>query len=355
MNSRERFLIALNGGTPDRVPIAEYLFSLKLQKEILGYNTILYDGAAQTKLATKLGLDMVWTPINGFCGIEEVPHQENELYKDEWGVTYRKNGWPIIAQVDVPIKSREDWENYKMPTAITPTRAKIIKDAIDVNEGNLAIVAGLLGPFTMMTWYMMDFETLSVSLYLDPDLVHEIVNAFVDWTLEVAQHIVKENEIDAFQISDDWGGMTGLLISPEQFREFFVGPFDKMMKGLTALGKPVIMHNDGQIWDILDDLVATGIKGLNPVEKDAGMDLQKVRERYGNKICPVGNVNNKTTMVNGTTEDVKNEVIDCLRIGAKDGCYIIATDHSLHDDMPIENILMFMETVKKYGNYPITL
>jgi len=30
MNSRERFLIALNGKTPDRVPLAEYLFSLKL-------------------------------------------------------------------------------------------------------------------------------------------------------------------------------------------------------------------------------------------------------------------------------------------------------------------------------------
>ncbi len=37
MNSRERFLTALKGGIPDRVPVSEYLFSLKLQKEVMDY------------------------------------------------------------------------------------------------------------------------------------------------------------------------------------------------------------------------------------------------------------------------------------------------------------------------------
>ena len=57
----------------------------------------------QRQLAAKLGIDGIWTPINGFCGIEETPHEPNEIYKDEWGVTYQKNGWPIIAQIDTPV------------------------------------------------------------------------------------------------------------------------------------------------------------------------------------------------------------------------------------------------------------
>ena len=126
MKSRDRFLTALAGGTPDRVPIHEHLFSLKLLQEQLGYTTVLYDGDAQAKLATKLGIDTIWTPVNGFCGIEDVPHEENEIYKDEWGVTYRKNGWPIIAQIDTPIKNREDWEKYKLPKVDTPKRLKIL-------------------------------------------------------------------------------------------------------------------------------------------------------------------------------------------------------------------------------------
>jgi len=355
MNSRERFLTALNGNTPDIVPIEEHLFSRRLQEEILGFQTELYDGAVQTRLATKLGIDMIWSPVNGFCGIEEIPHKMNELYQDEWGVTYKKNGWPIIAQVDVPIKSREDWQNYKMPIVKTHDRAKIIRDAVKANDGNVAIVAGLLGPFTMMSWYLTDFETLSLSMFLDPELVHEIVDAYVEWILKAARLVMDEQKIDAWQISDDWGGTNGLLISPEQFREFFIPALDKMVKGLSALGTPVIMHNDGRIWDVLDDLVKTGIKGLHPIEKSAGMDLQKIKELYRGRLCPIGNVNNKTTMVNGTVDDVIKEVLECLRIAARGGGYIMSTDHSLHDDIPLENVYALIETVKKFGRYPLNL
>ena len=351
MTPKERFLTALTGGTPDRVPIHEHLFSRKLLHEVLGYQTVLYDGEAQVKLATKLGIDSIWTPINGFCGIEDIPHEENEIYKDEWGVTYKKNGWPIIAQIDNPIKTREDWEKYKMPDIDIPNRFKILQDTIKANDANLAVVLGLLGPFTMMTWYFMNFSDLSMALFMDPDLVHEIIDAFTDWNLQVAKLAMETGEIDAVQISDDWGGTSGLLISPEHFGEFFMKPFEKLVQGIKSMGVPVIMHNDGQIWDVLDDLVSTGINGLHPVEKAAGMDLKVVKEKYAGKICPVGNVNNKTTMADGTPEEVMAEVKECIENAGHGGGYIVSTDHSIHDEIPTENVLAMIKAVKEYGKY----
>ena len=351
MKSRERFLRALNGGIPDRVPIYEHLFSRAHQKELLGYTTELYDGATQAKMAVKYGIDCIWTPVNGFCGIEEEVHSENEVYKDEWGVSYKKNGWPIIAQIDTPIKSRNDWINYVMPEAFTEGRLKIFKDTVNANKDDLALVLGYLGPFTMMTWYLMDFENFSMNMFMDPDLIHEMNNAFVDWALEVAQLAMDNGGVDAFQISDDWGGMSSLLISPDHCREFFLKPFDRMVKGLKSLGHPVIMHNDGQIWDVLDDLVDTGINGFHPIEKAAGMELAKVKETYIGRLCPIGNVNNKTTMVNGSPQEVKEETLECLTIAAPGGGYIISTDHSLHDDIPLENVFAMVETVKEFGKY----
>jgi uroporphyrinogen decarboxylase len=355
MTPRERFLTALNGGTPDRVPVHEHLFSRRLLKELMGYETVLYDGATQAKLAAKLGIDTIWAPVNGFCGIEDEPHQENETYKDEWGVTYKKNGWPIIAQMDTPIKTREDWEKYKLPPVNTPGRLKIIKDVVKANEAGLAVVGGLLGPFTMITWYFMDFQDFSMALFMDPDLVHEITDAFIDWNLEAAKLAIESGGVDAFQISDDWGGTSALLIAPEQFREFFVKPLEKLVQGLKALGVPVIMHNDGKIWDVLDDIVATGINGLHPVEKAAGMDLKKVKEMYAGKICPIGNVNNKTTMADGTPEEVMAEVKECIEYAATGGAYIISTDHSIHDDIPTANVLAMIKAANEYGKYPLTM
>ncbi len=355
MTSRERVLTALRGGTPDRVPVWEYLFSLKLMKELMGYTTELYDGMTQTKMAAAMGLDVIWAPVNGFCGIEDVPHELNEVYTDEWGVTYRKNGWPIIAQVNTPVKSREDWQNYRMPAVNSPGRLKILNDVIKANDSDLAVAAGFLGPFTMMSWYLMDFETLSMTMFIDPDLVHDMSGTFVDWALEAAAFAYGTGGVDAFHISDDWGGTSGLLISPDQFREFFLKPFEKLVSGLKAYGVPVIMHNDGNLWEILDDLVSTGIDAYHPVEKAATMDLVTVKQKYKGRICPIGNVNNKTTMVTGTPEDVIKETILCLREGAPGGGYILATDHSLHDDIPLENAMALINTVKTFGKYPINI
>ena len=84
MKPRERFVTALNGGTPDRVPVFDFLFSPKLQKELLGYTTELYDGESQVKLAALLGLDAQFIPVNGYCGFEDEPHR--------WARTTRTSG-----------------------------------------------------------------------------------------------------------------------------------------------------------------------------------------------------------------------------------------------------------------------
>jgi uroporphyrinogen decarboxylase len=207
-------------------------------------------------MAAKLGVDVVWAPVNGFCGIEDTPHDLNETYKDEWAL----------------------------------------------GAARLAYATG---------------------------------------------------GVDAFHISDDWGGTGGLLISPDQFREFFLKPFEKLVAGFKSFGVPVIMHNDGNLWDILDDLVNTGIDAYHPVEKAATMDLVTVKQKYKGRICPIGNVNNKTTMVTGTPEDVINETLECLKSGAPGVRFIISTDHSLHDGIPLENAMALIETVHKFGKYPL--
>jgi len=351
MKKRERFLTALTGGTPDCVPIGDYLFSRKLLKKELNHVPQLYEADAQVQLAGKLGLDCMWIPINGFCGTEEEVHAEGEQYQDEWGVTYVKNGWPIMAQIDVPIKSRTDWERYAMPSPNAPHRLRMLATGTKANTDDLAILAGLLGPFTMMYWYLMDLETLSLMIYDDPELVHEMIEAFVQWALASAARAVDQGGVDAFSISDDWGSTRALLMSPAHLREFFIPPMRKLVHGLKSMGKPVILHNDGQIGDVLDDLVDTGINGLHPIERAAGMDLAKVKQRYAGRLCPIGNVDNKFTMSTGTPAQIEAEVKDCLSVAMPCGGYILSTDHSIHDGMPYENIMAYLEAGRKYGIY----
>jgi uroporphyrinogen decarboxylase len=352
MIPRERFLTALSCKMPDRVPIFENLFSPKLQEKLIGNKTELYDGKAIVFLASKLGIDATTIPIGGFCGFEDFP-TNGRTFTDEWGITYVKKGWPIMIQIRTPIKSRKDWKKYILPNPRASHRVTRIKNAIEANVKNIAIAANVLGPVTMMYWYLMDIQTLSITLFEDPLLIREICDAYKDWVIEVAKEVNKIEGVDAFIISDDWGASNSLLISPKHLREFFIKPFGDIVRGLKDLGYPVIMHNDGNLWEVLDELVSTGINGYHPVEKAATMDLRIIKEKYKGVLCPIGNVNNKTVMVFGTVRDVLDETINYLKIGGSGGGYIISTDHSMHDDIPEKNIWAFINTAKKFGKYPL--
>ena len=132
--------------------------------------------------------------------------------QDEWGVTYIRTAgrsWPksIRRSSRVPIGSGircRGWLPHMRSCsarALRPIRTTWF-------------VAGLLGPFTMMYWYLMDLATLSISVYDDPELVDVMCDAYTQWALGVAADAVALGGVDAFSISDDWGGTQALLMSP---------------------------------------------------------------------------------------------------------------------------------------------
>jgi uroporphyrinogen decarboxylase len=63
-----------------------------------------------------------------------------------------------------------------------------------------------------------------------------------------------------------------------------------MVDSIQAAGLPVVFHSDGNLWDVLDDLVATGINGLQGIEPGAGMSLAGVRRQVGPDLCLWGNI-----------------------------------------------------------------
>jgi len=79
---------------------------------------------------------------------------------------------------------------------------------------------------------------------------------------------------------------------PALFREFVV-PYDRpLIESIHAQGGYARIHSHGHLRDILDDIVATGCVGLDPVEPPPQGDvtLDYVRERYGGQLVLFGNL-----------------------------------------------------------------
>jgi uroporphyrinogen decarboxylase len=172
-----------------------------------------------------------------------------------------------------------------------------------------------------------------------------------DFFLEAGTRLVAAG-VAGIIVSDDYGFKTGPFFSPKMFKEYVLPFLTELVQTFAGLGVPVLLHSDGNINSLLDEIVATGISGLHPVEREAGMDLADLKKRYGKEICLFGNVSSTTTLSRGTEQDVEREVKECLEIAAPGGGYVLGSDHSLHEGIPVSNILKMIETAKRHGKYP---
>ncbi|MCP4166713.1 MAG: hypothetical protein GY759_12590 [Chloroflexi bacterium] len=349
MTPRQRFLTALACERPDRVPLFDFLFCPNLYEHVIGRRPETYNAEDAVALTKALELDAVQMPVwaaDSFKAHRPAP----DIVIDEWGVTLQENpahSWPNGAPVAHPLKTRCDWQNYTPPDVAAPGRLQELQTALQLAAGGLAVIGAVNGPLTS-AWWLTGLDTFSLMLYDDPDLAHEILRLVTDWSISAGKMMATAGA-DALFIADDHGSTHGTLISPAFFKQFIYPYFDELVSVFRGLGLPVIMHNDGQITTLLDDLVAMGIDGYHPVERAAAMNLADVKTRYAGRLCLFGNVDNKTTLVSGCKDEVVRETLECLRVAAPGGGYVLGSDHSLHDALSVENVLTMFDTAKRYG------
>lgn len=144
---------------------------------------------------------------------------------------------------------------------------------------------------------------------------------------------------------------TSTLFSPAFLRKEFFPRMKRVVDAWHEHGVKCIFHSDGNLMGVLDDLVATGVDGLNPLEPLAGMDLKTVRERYPDLIL-MGNIDCSELLPRGTVAEVEAAVRKAIDDVAGSGGYILSSSSELHPGCKTENCIAMIETGKAYGRYP---
>jgi uroporphyrinogen decarboxylase len=354
MRPKDRFLAALKRQPVDRVPIFDFLFQRPLFQELIGRTPDAYNARDAMDLTVAMGLDGVWIPYGCFSGWS--PEKLTEcVYKDEWGTTFQQDpaSWPIDAPIAFPLKSREGLRHYTPPDPMAEGRLDEINVAVKMNEAlgdkSVAILGGVTGPLTV-SWFLTGYENICMSIYDDPEFLHELVEIAVEFAVKAINRMAKVG-IDAMILSDDYGASAQGLLRPQQFKEIYKPGLKRIIDCIKANNLPVFLHCCGRVYDYLDDLVEIGIEAYHPVQRTAGMDLAKVKAKYGDRICLVGNIDSSRTLPFGTPEEIEAETREALRVAAPGYGYILASDHSLHDGIPVKNIQLMFDVARKHGVY----
>ena len=75
------------------------------------------------------------------------------------------------------------------------------------------------------------------------------------------------------------------------FGEFVAPYLERLIKAYRVLGFYSIKHTDGNIMPIIDQIVQCSPDALHSLDPQGGVSLAEVSEKYGDRICLIGNVN----------------------------------------------------------------
>ncbi|MEM2372673.1 MAG: uroporphyrinogen decarboxylase family protein [Thermofilaceae archaeon] len=182
--------------------------------------------------------------------------------------------------------------------------------------------------------------------YKRPDVVEAIIGYYTRIAIEYGKAAIDEGA-DAIQLCVDYGNKNGPWLPPALFRRFVKPALRQHVDAFKKKGAFVVLHSDGNITPLLPDIVEAGVDAYQGIDVTAGMSLKEVKEKFGDKLCLVGNVDPRVLEF-GTFGDVEREVERCLTEGGKEG-YILSASANISANTNAANFIHMVEYARRRG------
>lgn len=188
--------------------------------------------------------------------------------------------------------------------------------------------------------------------YDDPLLFSEWIEVHFQHKLRMVKALADPSTTPIAFIGEDIAHKTGLIFSPHLLEKEFFPRLKTLCEVLHQRGVKVIFHSDGNLWEVLDMLMACEIDALNPLEPEAGMDLEKVRLACPDRVILIGNLDCSYLLPFGEERDIEREIKRIVGVARESGRVIFASSSELHDGIPLEKIQFMFETFQKHRLIP---
>ena len=327
MNLRERVITALRLGQPDRVPHIESRVDVPIQRALMGRDDFLPEELADVIGLHNLQLRQFLPPIFA-------------EYNESGGSDYPAK--PLI-------QTRSDLDKMRFPDPESPALYADAEALVKRNVGKYAIGASLRTGISA-AHMSMGLEGFSYALADDPGFVDTVIGRYADWAIAVMGHL-RDIGVDYIWTFDDIAYKSGPMLSPRVFRKVLMPHMQRVGDAIKSAGLLWILHSDGDLTALMQDLLKLGINGLHPIEPGA-MDIVQVKEQFGARVCLIGNIDLHYTLTQGTVEEVEAEVKERIEAIGKGGGYIISSANSITHYCRIENVRAMIAAIRQYGLYP---
>ncbi|MFW5870067.1 MAG: uroporphyrinogen decarboxylase family protein [Candidatus Sumerlaeota bacterium] len=261
--------------------------------------------------------------------------------RDVFGVEWDRSIDEDIGVIHQPQLAEPTLEGYRFPD---PHDEKLFADIPGKIEkhGDRLRVFDIGFSLYERAWTLRGMENLMMDFISHPDFVHALLGAIADYNIAQIEKAL-DYDIDAVYFGDDWGQQHGLQMGAHYWHEFIYPQLKRMYGVARDAGKYVTIHSCGDVDELFDDLIAIGLNMFNPFQPEV-MDVQTLLPKYRGRLAFHGGLSTQKTLPYGTPEDVREETRMLLDLGAEGG-YVFAPAHAVEGDVPLENMLAFIDEV----------
>jgi uroporphyrinogen-III decarboxylase len=290
-------------------------------------------------------------------GQKTITLEDNDEYiiqRDYLGRTVKliKSVATIALPLDFPIKNMDDWQKLKPMFEYNESRINwsAVENAKKSQTNGMLVVANIPGGFDTPRELMGEDVTCR-AYYEQPELMYDILNTISETSFKVLERISDHLIIDQLSVHEDMAGKSGSLIGPKQILEFIKPYYRKIWDMLSSKGTKIFQQDsDGNMNSVIDAFLECGLTVMFPMEPSAGMDIVKIRQKYGKRLAMLGGIDKH--VLRSSKEAILKELEYKMQPLMQQGGMVFGLDHRIPNGTPIENYRYYVNKGREILGLP---
>lgn len=325
MTPRERFQAVMNFRPFDRLPVVEWAEWWDKTIEHWHNEGLPKRCRDRYDICSHFGLDLFkqdWFPVQTPACPKPASHGAAIIADSQDYEKIRSHLYPL------PACDPRRWQQWAREQA----------------NGEIVIWFTVVGFF----WFprtLFGIEPHFYAFYDQPELMHRINSDLTEWILRIIDQVSQYCVPDFMTFAEDLSYNHGPMLSEDLFNEFMRPYYQQVVPKLRSKGIIPIVDSDGDITVPLKWFEQVGIQGILPLERQAGVDLGRLRQEHP-KMLFIGHFD-KMTMNRGEAA-MRAEFERLAPIAARGG-YIIGCDHQTPPGVSYQDYQLFLALFREYA------